>query len=181
MENSIYANYAYAFFDLVRDRELDAYSGAVKSIKEDFADNPEFLRLLSSYIIDKSELHRIVEEVYGKYSLPYLMDFMKVLVDNRRIAHFEEIAKCFVSLANEKLGIGEGIIYSSLKLDSEAVGRIESAFAKKLSKRVSLRNVVDPSLLGGVKVALEGKVYDGSVRNRLFELQKHLLSGGNNP
>ena len=43
---------------------------------------------------------------------------------------------------------------------------------------VELKNVIEPGLIGGVKVALDGKVYDGSLRNRLMGLENTLMKSG---
>jgi len=177
-ENNVYFNYAFAFFDLVKDGDLAEYSNVMKKIDGNFDKNPEFLHLLSSFSIDKVDLHETVEKVYDAYRLPYLLDFLKVLIDRRRISHFKEISRFFLTLANERLGIDEGLIYSPTKLNEIDIARIEDILKTKLEKKVTLRNVVDPSLLGGIKVAIDGKTYDGSIRNRLFELQKLLMSGG---
>ncbi|MCF0113484.1 MAG: F0F1 ATP synthase subunit delta, partial [Bacilli bacterium] len=53
------------------------------------------------------------------------------------------------------------------------------ALQKRVGGKVELKNEVDHTLLGGVKVALEGKVYDGTLRGKLNELQRQLQQGGN--
>ena len=56
--------------------------------------------------------------------------------------------------------------------------KIESSFEAKY-KKVKLKNIIDYSLIGGLKVTLDGKVYDYSLKNRLDSLGATLLSGGN--
>ena len=79
---------------------------------------------------------------------------------------------------NESLGILEGVVYSAAPLSEEEKKRIEDALAERLGDKVELTPILDPDLLGGVKVALDGKVYDGSLRHKLQEMKKHLLQGG---
>ena len=48
----------------------------------------------------------------------------------------------------------------------------------KLSCKVSLKNKIDHNLIGGVRIVLDGKIYDGSVENKIETLRKKLLKGG---
>ena len=102
---------------------------------------------------------------------------MKVLIDHHRIDRFLDVEQAFASLVNENLGVDEGVLYSAKRLSESEQNRIEQALSQRLSKKISLTQVVDPNLLGGVKVALGGKVYDGTLRNRLDDLRKQLLNG----
>jgi F-type H+-transporting ATPase subunit delta len=40
-----------------------------------------------------------------------------------------------------------------------------------------LQQETDPSLIGGVSIELEGKVYDGSVRTQLEKLKQRIARG----
>lgn len=179
--DDVYSNYAQALFDLTKDQDLKSYIGALRGIEDLFAEYPELLKALCSYTISQKDQFVLAEEAFSPYRLPYLVDFLKVVIRHRRISHFHDIVKNYCSLANESLGIGEGLIYSATKLDKEQIARIEESLKKRLGKTVSLRNISDPSLLGGVKVSLEGKVYDGSLKNRLDSLHKQLSGNGGNP
>src|SRR5574344_122027 len=179
--DNVYVNYATAFYELASSskRPLDQYLSAIRAIDRIFIEQPEYQKLLSSYTVDKKDLHASVETVFGSFNLPYLCDFIKVLIDHHRIDHFSDVAAAFASLVNASLGVDEGVLYSASRLDEASEKRIEEALSAKLGKKIALTQVVDPSLLGGVKVALGGKVYDGTLRNRLFDLRKTLLNGGN--
>jgi len=95
------------------------------------------------------------------------------------MGYFEEIVKAFSSLVNEGLGVEEGLAFSAVPLSEEDLSRLEKAVGRSLKKKASLVNRVDPALIGGVKVAIAGKVYDGSIARKLSELRKSLIEGGN--
>ena len=44
-------------------------------------------------------------------------------------------------------------------------------------EKLKLTQKVDPSLIGGIKIALDDKVYDASLKTKLNDLKKHLLGG----
>lgn len=180
MAESVYQNYALALYSLTKEKDSQEYLKALRKVRTDFSDHPEFLAFLSSYSIPLQTRLRSLDEVYGSLELEYLPRFLGLLVKHHRIRHLDEAEREFASLVNEEHGVLEGIVYSASKLEEKDIHRIELAFQKKLGKKVSLQNRVDEKILGGVKVALDGKVYDGSLRNRLLDLEKQLLAGGSN-
>ena len=178
MSDSLYHNYASALFDLVEGDRYEDYLSAVRETEKNLLEQREFLSFLSSYEIPLSDKEKAIEKIYGSLKLPYYTDFLKLLTKKHRIGSFEIISREFGELVCEKLGIIEGIIYSVEKLPAAKIHTVEDAFAKKFGKKVELKNVIEPGLIGGVKVALDGKVYDGSLRNRLMGLENTLMKSG---
>ena len=119
----------------------------------------------------------MLERIYGPLGLPRLLPFLCLLVKKHRIASFDDIESCFASLCDEASSTTRGIVYSASPLSREELTSIEASLGKKTSAEVKLRNVVDPSLLGGVKVSLGDKVYDGSLKGKLDNLAKQLKGG----
>ena len=137
-------------------------------ITEDASNSTEFAQ--------KEEKEEIIDKVFSLYGLTHLAPFIKVLSSHHRLSLLNDIVREFATLSNEENGVAEGRIYSASKLSENDRKAVERAFKKKLGKEVSLINIVQPSLLGGIKVALEGKVYDGTLRNKLMTLEKELKS-----
>jgi F-type H+-transporting ATPase subunit delta len=51
---------------------------------------------------------------------------------------------------------------------------VEQALAALTGRAVELKSRVDPALVGGMLVNIEGRTYDGSVRARLLALRRRL-------
>lgn len=180
MAESVFQNYALALYSLTKEKNSQEYLLALRELEKEFEASPDFLAFLSSYSIPLETRLGSLEKLYGSSELEYLPRFLGLLVKHHRIRHLGEVEREFAALVNEEHGVLEGIVYSASKLEEKDIKRIESAFQKKLGKKISLKNRVDENILGGVKVALDGKVYDGSLRNRLLDLEKQLLAGGSN-
>ena len=172
-------NYATALYRLVDEKDRPAYLKALRDTEGLFASYPDLERVLCSYSLYLQEKQALCDQIFLRlYPLPYLNDFYKVLVRHHRFNLFSSVVSSFASLVNESLGILEGVVYSAAPLSEEEKKRIEDALAERLGDKVELTPILDPDLLGGVKVALDGKVYDGSLRHKLQEMKKHLLQGG---
>ena len=59
---------------------------------------------------------------------------------------------------------------SAVPLSEEQLSALSARMGETLGKRVLLEGSVSPSLIGGVRVEIEGRVWDGSLRGRLEEL-----------
>lgn len=173
------SSFAKAFYDLAREENQpkeyqEALSGVLKTLNK----SEELRTTLLSYALPKERLYALIDAVWGQ-GLKSLCPFLKTLVKNHAMGYFSEIVTAFSSLVNEGLGVEEGLAYSAIPLSQAELSRVEEAVGSVLQKKVSLDNRVEPALIGGVKVAIAGKVYDGSIARKLSELRKSLIEGGN--
>ena len=105
----------------------------------------------------------------------YVLNFLKLLVQSRRIRYIDDIIKSYINLSNQYLGIEEGTIYTPYKLTDQQIQDIEKAISQKENKKVTLKVSIDPSLLGGIKVQIANRIYDGTIKNKVEMLKKELL------
>ena len=78
-------------------------------------------------------------------------------------------------LKEVNFGILEGILYANYDISVQEVKEVEDALSKKENKTIRLRVVNDPSLIGGIKVEINNRVFDGSIKNKVALLKKELL------
>ena len=71
-------------------------------------------------------------------------------------------------------GQAYGKIYSAVPLTQEQVAEFEEQTGKLLREKIQLKNKVDKNLLGGVKILIDGKMIDASLRSGLNELRQNL-------
>lgn len=70
----------------------------------------------------------------------------------------------------------EGLLITAFKLDKETVKEIEQKFTKHINIEVTLKQEVDRSLIGGFVVHIRNHMYDYSIKRRLEDIRKYLLS-----
>ena len=85
------------------------------------------------------------------------------------------LIKSYIKLSNQYLGIEEGMIYTPYELTDQQIQDIEKAISQKENKKVTLKVSIDPSLLGGIKVQIANRIYDGTIKNKVEMLKKELL------
>ena len=147
------------------------------SLQEIFAQNPEFLNLLSAPVLSGEEKSQMLDQVFGGKVLPLVQNFMKVLAENGRFSGFAQVANEVKRLYLESRGIKEVVVTSAKELPEDQLQRLKEAMSKKLNAEVIVNLQIDESLMGGLSVEFDGKRLDASVANRLRQLEHTIKEG----
>ena len=76
---------------------------------------------------------------------------------------------------NEAYGIAEAQVVSASELDEAQQAALKAKLEELSGKQVVLHLNVDASLIGGLRVDLEGRRYDNSIRTRLDRMRRSLM------
>ena len=106
-----------------------------------------------------------------------MVNFLLVLIDKGRTAHLQRIVKQYELLLNESMGFSKGVIYSVMPLSREQLASFEEKIGTLINKKVKLDNRTDRNLIGGVRIFVEGRLIDASVKKRLSDLKETMMSG----
>lgn len=173
---SIAQRYAQSLFDLaVEVDQVVAYSKDIDLIRTVFESDPNFVPFFSHVLIEDEAKCALLEKSFRGQVNDYVVNFLKLLVKKRRMRYVMEIIKAFKMLTNEYFGIEEGILYASYDISEAEVKEVELALGKKENKTIHLQVIKDPSLIGGIKVEINNRVFDGSIKNKVALLKKELL------
>lgn len=174
--NEIASRYAVALFTIAEEENkiLDIQL-EVEQINQIFNENGEFVDVLNSAFLTREEKIKTLEKVLVGVN-ENIVSLLKVVVNNNRASYIPVIFEAFNTLCNDSRGILEGIIYSTEKLDSKVIDRISAKISKLENRTVKLKNKIDPSLIGGVKVVVHDRIYDGSIKNQLSQMKENLLT-----
>ncbi|GHU50636.1 ATP synthase subunit delta [Clostridia bacterium] len=167
--------YGMALYEAARDRDkIDLVAEELLELSKIFVGEPQFFAFMCSPSIGAANKKETVRRVFeGKLS-GELLNFLFILVDKRRIGQFAIIAKAYQKLLDEQLGLSKGLAYSAVPLAADKLKRLEEETGKLLKKNVKLDNLVDDQLIGGVKILIEGKMIDASIRRRLDDMRDQL-------
>lgn len=166
--------YAEALFKALGDQAASA-SGwldelAALASNEDlrqFANNP------------KSSTEQVIGVIQGalKSSLPAMAgNFLRMVVENRRLAALPEIAQQFRALKNAREGTSDAVVYSAFDLDAAALQGLSGVLEKRFGRKLNLHVQLQPDLIGGVRVVVGDEVLDTSVKARLEQMKVALTA-----
>jgi F-type H+-transporting ATPase subunit delta len=169
------SRYAVALFDLALEQnQLDSYQQQLAWINDVFIDSTVF-KFFTSVKVNNSKKKEVLQSIIKEHVDAYLVNFLFILIDKRRMSLIRTIAKEFHSLCNVHKNIQEGIVYSIRKLAEDEINDIEKAVSEKLESKVELKNYINPRLLSGVRVVIGDTVIDGSLQAKMAQLKQQLL------
>lgn len=142
--------------------------------------NPDYFKFLKSPFVDYKDKCASLDEIFGSVFAEEFVAFIKILIIKELIGDVERIRQNFNMLADSDANILEGIIYTAFVLEKDQLSRICRAFSDKLGKKVVLKQREDESLIGGVKVLLDGVVYEYSINSKLENAKENLAYKINN-
>ena len=174
MTTSLSKNYAEALFSI--GNELDILSKLqeeMKQIKEIVIENNEIISLLCSSFVLSEEKENFIDKIFKDFD-ENIIALLKIVNKNHRMKYLLEVIEAFNSMCNEKKGILEGLVYSVTLLEKEKILEIEKKISSLEKVPCELKNLIDSHLIGGIKVVINGHVYDGSVQNKIESLRESL-------
>jgi F-type H+-transporting ATPase subunit delta len=127
--------------------------------------------------IPSSEKKAAIDRMFQDFTVE-MRNFLKLLIDKDRTYYLKEILKLFITRCNEELNIETAVVSSARKLSQEDMAKIREALKKKTGKEILLKNVVDESLIAGIKVTCGSMVTDVTTAYRINEMKELLLRGG---
>lgn len=168
--------YALALFQIAKEQELlDRMEEELRVVKEVFTYNTDLNAVLKSPNLEAEKKKAILSEAFASMN-PYLLNTLQLLIDRHRETELMAVVDEFIELANEERGIAEAEVYTTRPLTDAEREAISASFAAKIGKKsLRIENIVDSNLLGGVRLRIGNRIYDGSLRGKLDRLERKLL------
>ena len=169
------SRYSTALFSLKRDEgTLKESQIEIKELIKVLKENPDFLMLLDSSYKEFSEKETIIDQIFKSLD-EEIRNFIKVVVRNHRGKYLLEIFEGFNSLVNEHFGVIEGLVYSTEPLSEAQLDKLNKKISEVELTPTELKNIIDPQLIGGVKVVINDHIYDGSIKHHIENMKLSLL------
>jgi len=97
-------------------------------------------------------------------------NFVKLLVENKRLLILTEISQFFEELKADAEGSIEAEIIMAEKPNQKTVDDLLKSLEKKFNKKIEGKVVIDKNIIGGTKIVVGDSVIDASVRAQLDNL-----------
>ena len=167
--------YAQALYDLAKDEGLSArILEELSVLKAAFAETPQYSKLLSAPDLPKQERCGILDEAFRGKVHPYVLNFLKILTEKGYIRQFPACCDAYRGFYNEDNGILVVKAVSAIVLTQAQVQKLTAKLEATTGKKIDLQCSVDAASLGGLRLSYDGKLVDGTVKNKLDSIGKLL-------
>ncbi len=176
--------YAEALFEIAQNQSGVGEPYPVRLLKAlrsfgELLKNPELQCVFTSPLIKREERRALLEALLKRCtfeaSVGSLMGrFLKVLCDHDRFAVYHEICEVFEALWDRYLKLSVAIVSVAAPLSEPQRRELKANLKQLVGKECTLEEHVQPDLLGGLRVEVEGRLYDMSVRGQLEHMRLRL-------
>lgn len=139
-------------------------------------ENSDLSRLFCDPNFSPSERKAVVKRVADKYDCnQMLLQFLLLLADKDRMMLLPQIHQALRALIDEKRGRMRAEIKSASPLTPTLIEEIKMTLSAMTKRDVEVVTSVNEELLGGIRVEIGGKVFDGSLKAKLEAMKNQLV------
>ena len=160
--------YELAAEENLTDELLQQLRTAVNSIEAE----PQYLRLLSTPSVPKKERCALLDKAF-EGAHPYLVNFLKLLCEEDLLVTAGVCAP-YQDRYNVDHNILEVTAVSAIALTAPSREKLLAKLQKMTGKNIVLTETVDPAVLGGLRLDMDGTRLDGTVQRHLERLRTEI-------
>jgi F-type H+-transporting ATPase subunit delta len=167
--------YASALFEVARaEGTLDDVEDELFRFARSYESSDELRNSLTDELIPAARRQAIVEDLLGDKATPTTVQLISMVVGSGRSRDLPAIVDRLVERAAQAKRLAVAEVRSAVPLTEDQQDRLKAAIANATDKDVTLKVVVDPSVIGGLVATVGDTVIDGTVRTRLDQLKSRL-------
>jgi len=171
--------YAEALMSLAKSHDLtDRFGEDVSFLLNLLKESEELRQFLGSPIPKAEDKKQVLRQLTGEQIHPYMLSFLMLLVDRRRILFLEGICQQYQALLRQLNRTVLAEVSSTVALTDEqrqtVIAKVQQMTG---AEKVELQTSIDPELIGGVLIKVGSQVLDASIRGQLRRITSSLLKG----
>jgi len=165
--------YASALFDLARSEgTLGPVEEGLAALARLAGESPDFARFLRSPVIPADDKADAADAILSRVSLhPSVANFVRVVARNGRLFALPAMIAEFRDLAAAARGEVSADVTSAAPLNAAQRDNLAQTLKARIGKTVTLKEHVDPSLIGGLVVKVGSQMIDSSLKTKLTAMK----------
>jgi F-type H+-transporting ATPase subunit delta len=167
--------YAEALFSIVRaEDELDRVEDELFHFGKLLESNHELKQVLSDKGVERAQRGKVLDEILSGKVSPHTLGLLEFIVAQGRARQLPQILEELSDLAAEARQSVVAEVRSAVPLDDSQRQQLAQALSSATGKKVEVKVLVDPSVIGGIVSKVGDTVIDGTVRRRLEQLKEQV-------
>jgi len=175
--SDVAAGYARALYDLaVLADAVDATDEGIAAAAAAVRGSVDLRAALTDTSVPVEKKRDVLRDIFGASVTPEVLAVVTVLAERGQTGSLTDVARLFRELAESERGVVVAEVVTAVPLDGALRASITDKLAASLGRPVVLREQVDGSILGGIRIKVAGRVLDGSVSTQLESVRQALTS-----
>jgi F-type H+-transporting ATPase subunit delta len=151
----------------------DAVAADLELLSRLLAPGSDVRRFLSHPLVPLADKERLLLPAAAE---PVVRDLLRSLIASRETALLPAVSAAYATLLKRRRGVADALVESAAPLTAEETALVSAALSRALGKPAAVRVATNPELLAGIRVVVDGKVMDSSLRFRLAAIRERLLT-----
>lgn len=173
---TIGTTYGSALLQAAREADkCDLILEEARQVLDILEKEPDFHTFINYPAISAMEKKAVIKKVFSGQICQELLNLLYIVVDKGRTYHLPKIIKAYEDMLYHEEGVSYGTIYSVQPLKPQQLEKLEAETSTLLKQTVKLDNKLDPKLIGGVKILVDGRIIDASIRKRFEDLGSKIM------
>ena len=166
--------YAKALLSSAKEAKVEdkVYSEMI-TLESAFSQVRLLLQAMSNPILNKEDKIKLINSIFNSKASKLTQDFISLVVGNGREDYFYRIALSFQELYRKDKNIVVTHLTTAIEADENIKSKIVKSVEKQENSKVELRTEVNPNIIGGYILDIEGKRLDASIIRQLSKLNKY--------
>ncbi|MGL5245979.1 MAG: ATP synthase F1 subunit delta [Mycoplasmoidaceae bacterium] len=169
-ENKSYSTALYQMYK--ESKDVNKFYDDIQALHFSINCNQEIIRILSSKMLSKNERKKIIQNIFYDKIDHSIVYFLYVLVDNEFFKNIIYTLKFALKEIDHKRNQSFVKIDTAFELDNKTIDLIIKALKNKLNKEIDYAVIVNPNLIGGVRIRIDDKEIDGTIEGKLKNIKK---------
>jgi F-type H+-transporting ATPase subunit delta len=176
-EYKVATRYAKSLLDLSNEQHtLDTVKGDINVFQKTVRSSVALQNLLKNPVVSSGDKIAILKKLFEKDFHKTTIGFLEIIVRKNRSNILENIADVFIEQFNAFNNIISASVKTAQPIDDKTASEVMLFIERQSGKKVALTKITDPSLIGGLVIQIEDKLYDASISGKLNNLKQNLLN-----
>jgi len=167
--------YARVLFELASAAgDVDAVDAGIRTMVDTVTGSVELRDALADESLPAEKRRAIVRDIFSDAVAPEAVAIVSLAIERGLGGSLKAIADRFGEIAETERGIVVAEVTTAIPLTDALRASLTEKLAAALARPVTLREHVDGSILGGIRINVAGRVLDGSLSSQLDAMRATL-------
>jgi len=168
------SRYAAALFELSLERGLLNEYVEQAMMLRDLLSGEQCQQIITHPRINAKQKRSFFSTAFSGHVNDDFLGFLNLAVDKNREMFIVPVLTEFISLGNEHNRKATAYVVTAVPLKDKQASALVALLSKKLEKQVEIKQKVNPDIIGGLYVQVDGFYIDRTVKARLRDLKNDL-------
>lgn len=176
LDETVGARYAEALFEMASGMtQVAQVDEELKRMVDAYHREPALTRALAAPNVPDAVKKDIVRRVFGVGYSPLVVNFLYVMVDNRRGASLPAAAQAFHEMRLAHEGQVKAEVETAVEVAPDVRAQVEQQVSKHTGRQAILDWKTNPAILGGVVIRIKDHLIDYSLQRQLQDIKERML------